>query len=267
MLAPASTSASPVFYALGGDANGVPRTIYQIDSQFDFVGDLADGSLGFSGLASSPSGLASIGGDGFSFTNLYTFAPGGSPVSSFSVPYGLGTGGLAWSSTAQAWYAIENAITGAELWQINPNGSTAQLFNLGTAGGGGLTVLADGSVYAMLFDNNYDFTFTQLNLGTQTVTNYAVGFSAAMNGGLAYDPSNFTFYGVGNDNQFNSTLYSWQAFSLNASALTPTAVGVGFSGLVLADTSVPEPSLALPVLAGIGFLLRRSRKAQSSQTL
>jgi hypothetical protein len=280
MALAAPGTAGPLLTAISGDDFGVPRRVQTMDvglAATSALGDLGDGSLGFTGgLAYNGSQFLLIGSDSDGNSSLYGFTT----VASLTalLPLGQGfSGGLA--HTGSALYAVSNDMFGSStLNQIDLGGLlVTPLFALGSGFTGGLTYNAnDGLLYGVASDAFGASTLFSINLVSQQATAQAIALGQGFTGGLAYDPSSMLFYALASDMFAQSTLYS---FSLND--VSPTALfgpGPGFlaAGLVVGaatggaggggdggDAAVPEPATVLLVafglMAGGGARWRRAR--------
>jgi hypothetical protein len=106
------------------------------------------------------------------------------------------------------------------------------------AAGGG-TALATTTFYTIGPDNQFvPSAFTSILLPGGPVTNLfdLGGGVKGFNGGITYDPLNNSFYGIGNDDQGNSSLQIFTAGG-NGTILTVESLGTGFtSGLTFDST-------------------------------
>ena len=106
------------------------------------------------------------------------------------------------------------------------------------AAGGG-SALASITFYTIGPDNQFvPSAFTSILLPGGPVTNLfdLGGGVKGFNGGITYDPLNNSFYGIGNDDQGNSSLQIFTAGG-NGTILTVESLGTGFtSGLTFDST-------------------------------
>lgn len=269
-------ASADVFYSIGPDVLGQPRSLNSIPSGGGAptsLFDLGDGSLGFNGgLTVGPGNqFYAVANDGLGNSTLQSFTLGGGGALTNVLSLGSGfLNGVTYDSADGFLYAVSTDSTGDSLLnRIDLNTSSVSAvkdLGVGFEGGGlfngGLTFdSSDGQLYAIGFDGGSGASRALYSISTSTFSvtslfNLGDG-SVSFNGGVLFNPADGLFYAIANDGAGNSTLDS---FTLGGGGAfnTISSLGSGFNNVGLteipATAGVPEPPSWL-LLAALGSMI------------
>ena len=255
----ASSRAGSLFWSISGDPNNfyVPDLLSSVDLTAQTVNNVAalgGGSLAFNGgLTVGPGGtLYGIANDSGMNSSFYSIAPNG-VLTLIGSAGGLGQGfmgGLTYDTQNATFYAaVQDPLGNTTLYSISPAGQST---NLGMSLGTGFSGLAFDSANGLFYGiTNDSFTFSNLvdfSLGGPVNFVGSLGFG---DGALTYDSANNVFWDIAPVNNAGSTLFEITPY---AEVFREFTLGDGFAELAVQPATVPEPTGAAEVGAGLCLL-------------